>query len=720
MPPSNPWKNPVVRGRVVTGLMLVLLGMSFAMAWGLTWKRSRLEVVTPDRLTRETVGTLEIAVPKGWTARDLPRVDGSTTRTSPPAREFLDPMRPRRRLIVATLRGSLPRPPGVAFNLALNHLLDDKARRDVPSMGTSPFRTASVVGIRCAAVGTGELEDTLHFVAVLTADGRSYWVVYLIDHVPEGDDTDAARIANLSLFDSILQSTDDRSLVDPHDGDLSAVGLTMASGAPITALSSGRFKMAKASRGGEPMLIVPTDAQPRLRVIRVRGVQDAGDSPTHESLAPEALLREMFEHATGRAPDSHELSRERLPLTPDSGLPPASVSNFTAWRVTFTPTDSESREPALVRQIWYVRVGGGRALLAEVLSEPVAIQRAGSTIGELAIFMAAGAAPLPTDPGDGGKPTASPRTGTPAKPPSKPVAFVEALRRGEDLAAEMRGSLVSNLSEGWDYFILERRNDILGAQVARRRKPLDADPLPLRGVTMLRLFDSQSQLAQEWSVSKDGRAFRLLTRRFEPAPRSDNSELKSGDDASAPSEPLVPTKPAPLPVREVGGSLTELKNQQVTCRDIDAMGASAQRRTQSAPPALIPPMAEDVWPRHLVTDTAPGASIVWILAGRGMPAPFWVEREATPTKPDKPATGASPDAPHAAVLLVRPLMSLEADRLILDADGRVVRVEGYRRADSPMGPSTINVRRTDREGLIQTFPYLEPNIRAWEQDDQLK
>ncbi len=114
-----------------------------------------------------------------------------------------------------------------------------------------------------------------------------------------------------------------------------------------------------------------------------------------------------------------------------------------------------------------------------------------------------------------------------------------------------------------------------------------------------------------------------------------------------------------------------------------------------APPALMPP-GNDTWPTALLEPEAKPV-LLWDCDMQSPPYPVWVHAQPR-TVSDR--TGAL--VPR--TLMVRPLLSLDADRVRVDGEGRMIQHERRARPLEPLGGETLTWQRVSQtvfEGKIR-------------------
>ncbi len=122
-----------------------------------------------------------------------------------------------------------------------------------------------------------------------------------------------------------------------------------------------------------------------------------------------------------------------------------------------------------------------------------------------------------------------------------------------------------------------------------------------------------------------------------------------------------------------------------------------------APAGLVWPMAEDDWPVAYLAQQ-PGPAVVWFVGMDAPPLPHVVSWRAH----------AGPDAEGAAwELRVQPLLGVVGERVLLDADGHLLRLEGYDRQSDPMGETDFTLARVRPEAALAVHAQAAQQAQHW-------
>ena len=89
---------------------------------------------------------------------------------------------------------------------------------------------------------------------------------------------------------------------------------------------------------------------------------------------------------------------------------------------------------------------------------------------------------------------------------------------------------------------------------------------------------------------------------------------------------------------------------------------------------------------------------------------LWV-RLAEPPEPEGPGYPPADDRPE-AIVLIQPVMSLDASRLALDSGGQVVRYDQRWDSDQPTGVIWSTARRVSRQQLLSTASGNSASLAA--------
>lgn len=644
----HPYRSPVDPNRryaVPATLVTVLAGV-LALGWVLTARRV-------PRVRSIRVADVELSVPETWQRND----PASRPSQLDVAVAFEEPAEGGRTLLIAGVRDRSVRAPAVVLDNALSWLVDEptrsELRRTQPALS---LRVGSLTGLWYSGLIVGEATVTLHQIAVFTEDARRYWMLHLRDTAtPQAEALEEAIQRDGRLMAELFAGTAGLNLRDAAEPDGSAADLG-AGVARLLQLSQLRGRVPVDGFRGEPIDLIPRIG-PRqtvlfggdagVQVLRVRGTVDAGLTDPSHPLSPLQLLAHEFLQVQGRLPRPPELLETRV-----LGVP--------AWRTTFAQPDA-----LLIRQLWYVQVGGGLGLLLELVGEPGGIERSQQWIPDVVRAIGSG-----VDQGPRGEPAGN--------------TFEEAVARGKALTGRQLESLLSSSREAWGYYLVEADSTPIGCQVEQLLPVEGSEAGPVQGIERTLLVGSRLlEVDQRWSVARDGGSFSVVT----------IQAAREGDG------PIAPLRFERLQLGE--GVLTL---ERVIGDQVEKVWALP------SPPAYVLPMLRTTWP--VQGADASGPALVWMSRGNRPPQPHWVQALA-------PAAGVQGEGTAEPVieLLVRPMMSLDPERVIVDSRGQMLRYQTGP-AGRIAGGNRTTLRRVSREELVAAIPAVEPELERWQSDQQ--
>ncbi len=352
-------------------------------------------------------------------------------------------------------------------------------------------------------------------------------------------------------------------------------------------------------------------------------------------------------------------NQEGRPPRPDE-FSSQQIGNTQLWRLTLV-----LKSAMLVRQTWYASLGHGRAVLIEAVCDPRALAQCGAWIEPLLTTW---------------------QQRLDANAPAAP-ALEDAVARGEHIAQWQHRHLSQLMPPGWSYYLTEEDSRLIGWQIERVLPRVNGDPMPIQGKFWLnwRIGAHLATLTRTWQAGLDGRSMAMDSRTTILSP-------ETGKQTTTQDQIRV-------------------DGQRITIEQVKANGQT-HRNTVDAPQPLILPIAEEVWPVRLEDGWHPDGALVWMSYGEDTPQPYWVDQLE---QPQWGGTSQADHAPPAAVVRVRPLMSLDADLLSLNENAAMLRYETQQPTGTFAG-ATVVARRVTREELIEAFPDIEPELTQWEQD----
>ena len=631
-----------IRSAIIAGVMISVLAGSLALAYALTVAHREPWAIDydhdlPARLVQ--FDDLHLMVPlqfeQAHTANPFTGLSATAV--------FVDGSAPSRRMLAASVRGSVPRAPKEVLNETVNTLLTNETLQKLqPWQPAESFRVNEMRGAWFAGVHPAEQGEQVHLMTVLTGDGRQYWLIYL-SHLVENPRLVVEAIkSDRRLLAMILGSVENKGLRPARGSDFEALGLGSADpgnpdASPEWLPADLEARISPDHAGQEPLLLFPNDALAAVHLLRIRGVTDLSLGQDDDPLSPTALLTARFEDTFGRPPKGDELWAGKYDHTP-------------VWRVTLS-----ARGASMARRLWYARLGHGRALLIEALCEPQMLPR-----------MARRIAPL----------IAAARAGLEASP-ERSISVEHATSRGRLIARLQTESLPNPLHRDWRYYLILEDGRVTGCQVQVADLAIESDPLPLMGVSQVvrNVGTRQVKAQQKWRSDREGSRFWLSTQWA-------THDIKAGTDSFYAEQ-----------MKLHDGWLTNTRTSP---------SPEEQLWSVRLPDAFILPMAEETWPNDpaLWND---GPALVWMTDGRSPPEPHWIKNTTQRGNTPQRKTG---DPEITMRLLVRKAMSLDADEISLDDQGQVVRYRTAS-LDGPGRGTTLDIRKITRDELIKTFPTLE-------------
>jgi len=641
-------KRSVAIAATMAGVLILSMGMALALStyrqdsWSISQGQAGF-TLTPTR-----IADLEFPIPKDWTL--LPLINPLPQIDSPAA--FASPQDTQHHLMVAGIRSSLPRAPIVALNNMINAVLPEPIRRNMKQVqATVRLHTGHITGL----MYTGFIQNAdtvqLHQIAVITQDGRRYWLVYLKEQLLDPSQAQESITFNNKLMASMMAGIVAHHLRDAQPADFLAAGLGPWE-QPIVLPSGLRAHVSVTGHAGQPVLLLPTQAQSQLLAIVVRGTPDTGVTDRSDPLSPDHLLAQQFHDTMGRSPRPGEIWTGR-------------VASYPAWCATFSQLNA-----TLNRHLWYIRVGAGPSLLVQVYT-----MRSGPSIRYQALQWIA--------------PLVSSLTSQPARLPPPAVSIENATTLGVELAQQQASDQLPRLRFARQtYYLINIDGQTIGGHITKSGPSTD-DTGYLQGFNKtLILHGRPITLNQHWQWSVDGAWYQSKTHRI------------TGLGDTQTTDPLV--------------EYLTLANKQLSFSKRSA-SAESDQWTVDVPQAFIVPVLEDYWSVLLDSSQPSTPALVWISHAPRPPKPYWIEL----ANPD--STHQNQSAPGSATVLMRPLMSLEADQLTLDANGAVLRYQS-RRAGSSYRGATIDVYQVTRDQLVSALTRITPDtatdLSDWLNEEQ--
>ena len=647
-----------VRSVVIAVAMLAVLVGSLTLAYALVVTRHEpWEAGTnPDIEVKDIdVGDLRLKIPEVFELMGSFDPVGGLDNLA----VFNDRLVPQRQLQVAEVSGYKPRAPVDALKHMLELLLSRGVQEKIQQwQRVTPFRIGTMTGAWYVGLEKTSLGAKLHLVGVITEDARRYWVVYLNHLVTEASFVVDAVDADRRLLGFVFYNAVNRFTRDAQASDCRAVGLGEAIFKDGSADSLGwvppgwHVRVVGGQSGEEPLVLIPQDPQPQLRLLRIRGVIDAGGWDRSHPLSPAALLWTQFEDWAGRPPRGREFWMGQ-------------IDGVQACRVEFAGADG-----SLVRQVWYASEGGGRGVLIEVVSEPRSLAWTSKWVGPLIGRI---------------------RDALVLSPESTPGLTLgeSAVLRGRDLVQWQRAELPDRLVPGWDYFLVEEGSQLVGYQVDRIMHTVENDPLPIRGFskTIRRHRTQPHQVAQQWRLSADGLRFWW------------NQHWAVYDSSGA--------------RRLLGVVKVQLQDHRLSMKR-QGQGMKDAGWSVKTPSSLVLPMTQEVWPLADHELWKAGEALVWMTNRQQKPRPYWVRLAESSLASPRDDPQEADQATYRVRL--RPMMSLDADRLTFDSRGKLLEYRS-KRVTGPGDGVGFVAHRVNRYELVNTFPSIKTRLDEWEQED---
>ena len=656
-------KNPMrflpapLRLFTTSAVMIGVLAGSLLLASALVAARRRPRVAV-DRPTIKLrlirVGDLQLNIPEQFLLSDQFEPPGDSIDA---AMWLVDKSAPGRTLFVGGIRTHEPRAPHMVLKRMLPHFVPPQILAVQPQLQDFRFRSRRLVGAYYDNISETSQGDQLNLLAVLTEDGRRYWVISLSHLIKESEGAPKALDISRQLMSYILGFAEGDNLRNAQSEDFFAVGLGPwhAADPSLTQddwLPSGlRTRIGKNSRGQDPILVFPNDPLDRLRLLRLRGVIDPEGLGPDPQLTPKSLLSTQFEFILDRLLTDEEIWSGHIVDTP-------------VWH---TPVIQSHQ--ALARQIWYAQLGHGRGMLIEILCEPTALA-----------ITTAWVAPLIQ--------AAQARVENAAGMESAESIWHSALAHGKSIAQQQNMHLTQQTEDQWDFFLIMRDYRLFGAQMAHVSIETPNDSLPVRGHTKTIL--SAERVDEQWRASVDGS--RYLTTRQWTIPTSRNNGLDV--------------------TREVASTEhMQIENNRITFDRQTIDGQRDKQWSASSPNAFVGPWAEESWPMEYTPTEDAAESLIWMTRSSDPPRPYWIRLFANTSMTSE--TESSPKQPTQE-MWIRPLMSLDTDRLTFNDQGKMLTYETSR-LDGWARGVLITALRVDERTAMTAFPTLasesEPGLQ---------
>jgi len=597
--------------------MIAVLGLSLLIVWVTTHLTG--PSAAPAMATVALDG-LAIDLPEHWRRQTRDAADGESSAVV----MLSDPEGRDRTLQIAPLDSTPPRTPIAALEAAAQAILAEPESLARYAHITR-FRTGLAVGVS-AAIAPRSTRPASDLLAVITQDGRKYWLIYLSTNLTRETsnqgDVRGHLMADQRLFEAVVNSATLTTFQSPD----SPPDRPASSHLPNVAVEGATAYRHHTDPLDQSVYLIPLDPSPHLQWIRYAVAPDLAAS-TDPNLAPQTLLAQQFAQIHGRNP-----AQSQFDVGQFGGWP--------AWRLTIT----DGRQTGLARQLMYVRLPAGRAALIELLAEPRAAAAAFDAAKALVPPLAQHFTLHPDLAG-------------------KSPEVTRALDRGRTIVQWQIEHLADQPIGQPNYYLLQTGTQTLGGYIDIFTAPAGADAPAILHRAASMLISGQI-LLQETKTNADASAFQQITQQAASAvddQRRGNRWLlvRSGD--------------------------------RLTFQAATQFGPDLPNWELALPDPFTPPIAEDRWPTNPPASFGPPA-LIWMRTGSDRPMPCWVRYADTRLAPA--------DQPPHTLLLASPVMSLDADRLALDSDGRIVRYDQRWDTGQPTGVTWTTVTRVSRQQML--------------------
>ncbi|MCC7147456.1 MAG: hypothetical protein IT443_13510 [Phycisphaeraceae bacterium] len=651
MPKRELQLSPSARALMLALVMAMFLVVSLGLAW---WFSLSRRPPAPLTLTPTQAGELELSLPQNWT----PQPDLAPPILHQPL-GLAEPDQLHRRLIAGRLPDGPLRSPSLVANHALGLVLANlepgALRRTTPQR----LRLDHAVAEFSMILTSGGQK---HFLAVLTLDGRRYWIIDLAGSL-QAPLEDLRQVnqelqQDRQLFESILASANLKAALPVDSPDYQAAGLT---GAPHPNLAAWR----NPSIPSVPVVYFrPTQAGPALQWARVCVTEDIYAPDDNDPLSPAMILARRYQSLHDKPPTAQELGVGR-------------INNLPFHRLLLDTQESNQ----IFRHVWLIRLPQRRVMLVELTGEFAASR-------ELATVLPALLASFAQPPAE----TAPPPATAAAPPPSVPLA--ELAQRGSTLVRKQLQLLAQNAAAQPQPYVQETDGSPVGWELVKRALHNDEPRIRLSSLGALGgtlLFKNTAALATDGSAFHLEVALQELDDQGQPSAAALQRLEFTDQKLSFTVEPAQPDRNWTIP-----GLQPLLAPVADLFWPIDAL--------PSAQPCLIWMSVGSLRPLPcLITADAPPAAST-------APAP-------PPTSPPAPATPAQASEVQSLwVVQVQPLLCQDISRYWLDSKGTVVRYEMLWNPNGRFGDRWHTTRLTTSQELQQAFPNTSRAIlRAQEE-----
>lgn len=644
----------------ITIAMVMVLAGSLGLAYVLTVNpHTRLRKMNPGlaiRFVRARVEQLEVNTPETWPqARLAPAARPAIFKS---AAVFANPSDARWRLMVGSLRGNGVKAPNRVLVDACHELLDPNQTRQMHSV--EPIRIGTLVGQWCKFISDSDQGLQLRLIAAVTEDARQYWVVDLLHTLgTQSLDFDADQVNQL-LFLKILSGTRSLAMRDAQPADTLANGMGESLIARLDRLGlQGRVDTN--GLGSRGVYLTPQESPRGIGVMRMRGTVDSGITDPADPRSAAALLAQQYRLATGRAPTSRDLQATK-------------IAGTIVYSVVMPVGDG-----TLVCQLCYAPLAhSGQGVLIELLCPPRVLHEMVQWVPKLITTLMAD----PPPPGVGPEGNPGPTGGW-----SAALALGQQAVDAQKAAAQQDRAALEGA-----YYLIHVDGQVLGYHMELGEHALEASAAtgPLRwhrgrSVTVIHQ-PMKIQLDREWRLEQGAPRFVVLK--------------------------TTRTVDRDQQVKRMRSRLVLDQGQLTLWRDLPE--PQQQVWSGPAPEALVYPMMEESWPTMDDPVWEQGAVLVWLSQQSGPAQPYEVRRvmiNADPVAtPPQPSGQSQPQGQGHSVVLMRPMMGLDANIFWYDPDNRLGRYR-LQQIIGMMQGAAIDVVRIDRDQLIERFPVVKEWLR---------
>lgn len=454
-----------------------------------------------------------------------------------------------------------------------------------------------------------------------------------------------------SLMMEMALSAVDTGCRDASLPELEAAGLASIAKAGARVRHSGN------AVEGESLYITLDDpAVPHLGLLRVQPQLDAQNITPAAPLSPLAGMVRHYSMVHGRTPAAKDLSMLK-------------VADRSATRLML----SDGQERSLHRELLHVNINEDQALLLDMLAEAPAVESMNAKMtGLIQDFVKEEQA----------------RSAPPAAPAAAPGgALMRAMERGRALATAQREQMIRKFTAQRKAYLLRREGAIIGTQITdRMHMPEQGLPLRSRKMRAVVIGDETRVTWANWFVSLDGKTIESTIA----------SDVRDG------------------PIQQSYSYVFSLKDQMLSASTLPPRPGGDPIWSQKVDAGYLPGFAEDSWDLSaLARLTAEGPVLVWRSRDTQRPEPHWLEYATVATGPLADKIGLP--AQGFAYVQIRPMMSVDGQRLWLDREGIVIASEWSDSAKSPTGGVRLSLTPTDLQTVNRLYASQE-FLRFWQQD----